>query len=123
LGGRLDRFSQSHRQFQTRPVKPELRKPLAVQTGAAHSMKREAAGIPPEGFLFSISTSDLGTFDSTADLSINFASLVLVSSERYASSEDTNLTHPLGTDPTRGDVRDAPILESEARVGNVFARL
>ena len=72
------------------------------------------------GSSFSISTSARSIPPPT--FAINFASLVLIiEREICVLLEDTDLAHPLGTDPTRGDVRDAPILETEARVGDVFA--
>src|SRR6266404_6859049 len=65
---------------------------------------------------------DLRARDFPVHAPIDFAALILVI-EREISVflKDTNLTHALGTDPARRDIRDATVFETQPRVGDVFA--
>ena len=60
--------------------------------------------------------------DSAAAPPINFAGLILIiEREIGVLLEDANLAHPLRADPARGDVGDAAVLETQPRIGDVFA--
>src|SRR5213082_2797387 len=57
-----------------------------------------------------------------SDTAIDFATLVLIIERKISVLlKDPNLTHPFGTDSARGDICHAPVLETHARICDVFA--